>query len=417
MTPTQSPGNLTGDAYVEQCLAKLRPVPPRDAHYAALGRVAFLAQARSISHEISQPGSVSKSHWQRLIQWMQTISAAGNWRGSLPGPRQTGTKILIYRKDYKPMFSTLATVVVALTLIFGSAGATALAAQDSLPNEALYGVKTLTEDLRLQTTTQTQNRFSLELAFAARRMGEIDTLAQAGQPLGEALVNRLASHYENALRLAAGMTGGEQIQALGQLTTRLRQHEQTLTGLENSHPAEGLLTQTRLRLQDQLHLAEDGLENPQMLQQQLRTRQQNRIHQQDGTPEPGTTPGSQAGSTPVHNGPGQPQETQAPGNLNQNQNQNQDQNGKGSDNGNCDTCDANQGGGGDGRNGPGDGSGSGGGNNDDAPEHNGPGDGSGNGGDGPADGGGNNDDAPERNGPGDGSGDGNPNSGGMGGNR
>ena len=52
-------------------------------------------------------------------------------------------------------------VIVTLALALGGTGITAYAAQDSLPDQPLYGVKTLTEDLQLQLNSRTKNQLSI----------------------------------------------------------------------------------------------------------------------------------------------------------------------------------------------------------------------------------------------------------------
>jgi hypothetical protein len=51
------------------------------------------------------------------------------------------------RKERIPVLTTIVSLIVSLTLLFGGAGVTAYAAQDSLPNDFLYPVKALIESV------------------------------------------------------------------------------------------------------------------------------------------------------------------------------------------------------------------------------------------------------------------------------
>ena len=71
-------------------------------------------------------------------------------------------------------------LAVILSLLFGGTGATAVAAQASLPGDFLYPVKILSEDVRMEMATQPESQVKLALKFAASRFDEIQSLIEEG---------------------------------------------------------------------------------------------------------------------------------------------------------------------------------------------------------------------------------------------
>lgn len=155
--------------------------------------------------------------------------------------------------------SALAGLLVALALLFGGGGATALAAQDALPNDWLYPVKLATEDLQLGLTTDPSQQVALLEDWADRRVQEMEQTAQSGEgvPVGTAL--RLQTHLSEALRLAAQLQDPELVPLLQRLQTRLETQLRTMEQLRIADPAgaalqtaEQAMTQARAEVQGAL---------------------------------------------------------------------------------------------------------------------------------------------------------------------
>lgn len=199
--------------------------------------------------------------------------------------------------------TALTTLLVILGLAFGGTGATVYAAQGSQPDQPLYPVKILSEDLRFQLTTQEQSQLELALQFASRRVEEAAQMTAAGENPPEAVLSRWQQEMDLALWLAAGQQDADLVAALEQIQTRLRDQEQMMTQTGVCVNTEAACEQLRLRLQDRLRLTEDGLMAPETFQQRLRTGVQQ-------TPSASQTP-FQAGG----NGSGTPcvEGTPAPG--------------------------------------------------------------------------------------------------------
>ncbi len=155
-------------------LRQLRNVPPRDQEAAERGRVKFLAEA-----EFLRPG-VSKSLNQRHKGWFITT--------------------LFQRKERFSMKNAFISIMIALVLFFGGAGATAYASQNALPGDALYTIKTLTEDARLALTADKGGDALLFNEFVQRRVSEIESLASQGRYQD---IPAAASRFETQVRQAA----------------------------------------------------------------------------------------------------------------------------------------------------------------------------------------------------------------------
>jgi len=210
-----------------QHLESLRPTPARDAQAALAGRKAFLALAAS--------APVSRPALSRLT-----------------GKTRDG------RKEIRPM-GALAGLLVALALLFGGGGATALAAQDALPNEWLYPVKLATEELQLGLTTGPSQQYALLEDWADRRVQEIEQLAQSGDGVPLEAAIRLRTQLTKALQIAAQLQDPELTPVLERLQTRLEIHLRTMEHLRIADPngaalqtAEQAMTQTRAEIQGAL---------------------------------------------------------------------------------------------------------------------------------------------------------------------
>jgi hypothetical protein len=155
--------------------------------------------------------------------------------------------------------SALAGLLVALALLFGGGGATALAAQDALPNDWLYPVKLAAEEIQLGLTNEPSQQVTLLEGWADRRVLEMEQIAQSGEgvPLETAL--RLHTQLSEALRLAAQLQDPELVPMLQRLQARLETHLRTLEQLRIADPAgaalqtaEQAITQTRAEVQGAL---------------------------------------------------------------------------------------------------------------------------------------------------------------------
>src|SRR5512139_2979933 len=101
------------------------------------------------------------------------------------------------------MFIKLSAIVIAFVLVFGGAAATASAAQASLPTDALYPVKALSESVALGLSANSAERLEKVLEQAQRRVNEMAALAEVGVSIPEHVGKDYVERVEYALRLAA----------------------------------------------------------------------------------------------------------------------------------------------------------------------------------------------------------------------
>lgn len=230
------------DVQVVQQLEQLKSVPQRNAQRAQAGRAAFLQEARQFAQTVSAPAEL------RPIEWKQKI-----------------LNIFSTRKERSPMLSSLTTLILVLTLIFGGGGITVASAQNSLPDQPLYNLKLWSEELRFNLTSDPQAAWQLAESFAERRATETQTMLAAGQTPSQAVQERYRSQIEQATHLAAGLPADQALGALEQIRQQLRQQEQSLNQLQlqNNAQAEVVRQRLQLMLQERIRTVEAGIERQQ----------------------------------------------------------------------------------------------------------------------------------------------------------
>ena len=205
----------------------------------------------------------------------------------------------------------MASVIAVLALALGSMGGTVYAAQASGPNDFLYGVKTLTEDVQLELESDPEDRLDLITLFANRRLEEIETLAEEGEPISEKALDRLEKHTHQMLQQAAQMGEGNLENALRQVQQSLELQNQVMTKLQKQTPGGGEpgLVKAQKEVQSRLRVVEDGINEPQGFQDQMRIENPGQPGEGNGNSDsPGQDeggPGSQDGEGMPGNGNGQ----------------------------------------------------------------------------------------------------------------
>ncbi len=293
-----------------------RQPPEREPEQRDRGRAAFLAQVdaipqsrRDAARAASSGKPASKVSWFRI-------------------------------KSFSPAWMTVV-LLLALVLVLAAGGAAAYAAQDSLPGETLYGLKTASENLLITLAASDETRLDLDLELADRRVGEIRALIQSGRAAPAGVVDKLQIKLHSMLLLAAGMDDPAMNQALLQIRQRTLLQQQMM--LEAPDQANPVVLRVMSMLQQQLQVAEMGLADPagyrqQMLRWQPAPPTQAPLRSSDsptgastpGQPQPagkptagslqvtpaglgpGKTPGAQATAQPGGYATGGPNSTQAP---------------------------------------------------------------------------------------------------------
>ncbi len=161
----------------------------------------------------------------------------------------------ILHKEFR--MGTIATIMIILGLVLGGTSATAYAAQDDLPNQFLYPVKLLTEDIQSGLTTNTQAKLDLALEFAETRINEIIQLKEEGLVPPEPVYANLEMQIQNAIMLSTQLGENNLEPALLQIRDRLQIQEQ-LMDKDDQSPT---LLRTRTLLQERIQLIDTGLAN------------------------------------------------------------------------------------------------------------------------------------------------------------
>ncbi len=189
--------------------------------------------------------------------------------------------------------TTLMTIVLIVSLALGGGGAVVYAAQNDLPTEPLYGLKTLSEDVRLGLTGNPEAQVQLSLEFANRRVEEMAALAERGAIPPEPVAARLQTQLDNALHIAAGMDDAGLNRALARTQERIEQQIQRMAMAQANAPeqAQPVLARVQAMLTERRALAQMGLADPQAFRQRQQTRtgepQPTPLH----TPDSGLGPG------------------------------------------------------------------------------------------------------------------------------
>jgi hypothetical protein len=260
------------DPMLKNAINDLIKFPPRHPQVAARGRENFLKQAAVFRQAVSGEADL------RHNRGISTIFP------------------LFQRKERFPMFKTLIAVVLSVMVLFAVPGVTVAAAQGSLPDQALYPLKTWSEDAYLSITESSQTRVQVLLDFSDRRVVEMTRLLAAGHFIPETVQTRLQNELDMLLELAAGM---DDVQAQKQLMIIVQRAEtqlQTMTMLLSGAPdtAAPLLSRAHARLQQQVQLAAMGESDMPGFRMQVRQRFQSGGG--SGTPMPGPD-GNRQGST------------------------------------------------------------------------------------------------------------------------
>jgi uncharacterized membrane protein YgcG len=226
---------LDAEAIVQEQLDVLMEVPEPDPRVVARARARFLAQA------------VSEGDFQRHNGWKS-----------------------IFRKEQFAM-NILVSVLVIVGLLAGG-GMTVNAAQNDLPNEPLYGVKTWSENVSLQFQNNPEAKVERLMELAQTRVQEMTQLTEAGQTPPDQVRLRLEQHLQQAFQVCSNMEDAALDQTLLQLHDQLQQHERDMQNLQvhAAQDAQPILERTRTMLQTRLQLVNDGLQDHEMFRNTVR---------------------------------------------------------------------------------------------------------------------------------------------------
>ena len=186
------------------------------------------------------------------------------------------------------MYTAIASFILVLALMLGGSSAAVLAAQDSLPDQSLYQLKTIAEDLALHSAFRNLHRLQMELDYADRRVSEMLRLHERQQEIPESAILRLQKHLDQALLISANFEEDQIVRALNQVRERL-QIQSGLLAQDFDH--DPLMLRIQEMIQIRIGWAELGLEEPNEFRQQARVRTQfNQQAQFDNQVRPAASP-------------------------------------------------------------------------------------------------------------------------------
>jgi len=223
------------EAIVQEQLDVLMEVPEPDPRVVARARARFLTQA------------VSEDGFQRHNGWKS-----------------------IFRKEQFAM-NILVSILVIVGLLAGG-GMTVNAAQNDLPNEPLYGVKTWSENVSLQFQNNPEAKVERLMELAQTRVQEMTQLTETGQTPPDQVRLRLEQHLQQTLQLCSNMEDAALDPTLLQLRDQLQQQERDMQKLQvhAAQAAQPILERTRTMLQTRLQLVNDGLQDHEMFRNTVR---------------------------------------------------------------------------------------------------------------------------------------------------
>jgi hypothetical protein len=166
------------------------------------------------------------------------------------------------KQIFKQRRNAMSWIVIASLIIASLAGGTgtALAAQDSLPGDGLYGVKTLLQDIQL-TLSGDEGDIDLLLQFMDENLRDMEQLAGEGryEDVGLAL-HHYEDNFSELIRTRDRIhvedpASGDLVQE--QIQTRLQEQTQTMLKLQLQVPTD---EQLQTKLQETIRTAENGME-------------------------------------------------------------------------------------------------------------------------------------------------------------
>lgn len=238
-----------------------------------------------------EPANVNYSKNTYLAEVAETLSSVS----ARQEERHTGWIANLFMRKEPLRMSTLGTIILAISLILGGSGITAVSAQNSLPDSIIYPVKLLTEDVQFSFTRDPYAKWQLSLQLSESRMEEIRTMLSDGNVPSEATLQRLNTRLEQTLQLASGLADDQAAQALIQTQTRLETQAQMMLQVQTSSPeGQAVIARVQQMIQERIRQAQTGVENPLQLQQQLQLQTQQQLQQQQQNQTQEQT-GTQAG--------------------------------------------------------------------------------------------------------------------------
>jgi len=196
------------------------PAPQGSTTAAVAGQAKMLEK-----FETTKAGPAKATFWQSwpllLTQFSQSINS-------------------IFSKETMMFRKSFIAIALVLAILFAGTTVTAYAAQESLPGDALFGIKTTLEDIQISTAWDTADEAEKSIQYADRRVDEIAALIALSRyddiPIG---VARFEQHLQEALDALSvvAQNDPELAQQLALLLTQLLDEQyQSIAALLETNP-------------------------------------------------------------------------------------------------------------------------------------------------------------------------------------
>jgi hypothetical protein len=299
------------DEYGKRTLAPLRPSPPLDPLTASEAKAKYLLKAENFRQTIRfQPENADTLQMNGKLNIFGTL-------------------------QHKSMMKALAAFLLAFMVILAGSSFTVFASQSSLPGQALYTVKSWSEDVRLSMTSSPDARLNLTLDFTNQRLEEISSLLEHGNTINEQTADRFQRELEDALLLAVQLDDTQMQLALEKIKSHAENQGLTIQELINKLPPQAdaaILRLQELNEQVQLSNVETDPKEFRVKVNERSQRQQNPKHSPDTGKSKSTPDETATTPMPLQNGDrngNEIQTTDVPGHGGQGKDQDQTPSGNG----------------------------------------------------------------------------------------
>lgn len=245
------------DIEIISLIEKLRPAPERYPSDAVTGKAKFLAEAQTYPLPVTQRLNGHPKDWKA-----------------------------VFSRKMQPRLAVIPILMVIFLLVFMGTGVTVFAAQSSLPDQPLYGVKLASEDVRTSLSTNNQSRIELAMDFADLRLQEVLQLAAEGKPIPTTILARMENHIDLALLTAAGLDDQQLLMQLLTIQSRLKLEDEKRIQLEANSRYNSTVENVQAILLSRLQLVKIGLSDPAAFRQYMQSEQ----HRSDGQPAATASP-------------------------------------------------------------------------------------------------------------------------------
>lgn len=197
-----------------------------------------------------------QSHKQNFMKNAQMIKTDL----TVSSPKHSWVNQLFQKKEFINM--KLITIFAILGLLLGG-GVTAVAAQDSLPGDVLYPVKTLVEDIELGLATDPETQFKHSYDQLNTRFEEIQLLLESGEMPPEPLFYDMYETVEATMNYA--LKTEDPTGNLRMIQSTVRQQSR----FARESPDEPIMQKFQNTMQFQQNLIEAGISEPENLANEL----------------------------------------------------------------------------------------------------------------------------------------------------